>query len=409
MKIKLFRPHNGQKKIIDGFAESKHKFCTVSTGRQFGKSLLGQNMLLYWLLKNSKIKGGWISPTYNQAKKVFEEITSACNDIIVDKNKSELSIKLINGSDIKFLSAERYDNIRGFSFHYLIIDEGAFIRKQAMDEAILPTLSAIGKKCLMLSTPKSKNWFYEMFIKGLEENDNYISFRAISTDNPYIDKEFIETQKQSLPTEIFKQEYLAEFSEATSDVFRGIDNVCIIKQFNYNKNEKSYFGLDTGLQSDHTVITIMSETGRVLNVLRFRGVTFEEAGRRILAELNKYKIIGGYVETNSIGKAVYELIKPHYRNTKEFYTTQDSKTQAVRKLITDIENMAVELPSKELFPELYNELSAYTYKVSTNGKLSFSHPPGYHDDCVDSLWLVNMAREDIKSGGGLYIGNTKRI
>jgi hypothetical protein len=365
-------------------------------------------MLLYWLLKDSKMKGAWISPTYNQAKKVFEEITSACNDIILDKNKAELSIRLINKSDIKFLSAERYDNIRGFSFHYLIIDEGAFIRKQAMNEAILPTLSAIGKKCLMLSTPKSKNWFYEMFIKGLEENDNYISFRAISTDNPYISREFIETQRQSLPTEIFKQEYLAQFSEATSDVFRGIDSVCILTNFNYNKNEKSYFGVDTGLQSDHTVLTIMSESGRVSSILRFRGVTFEEAGRRILAELKKYKIIGGYVETNSIGKAVYELIKPQYKNTKEFYTTQDSKTQAVRKLITDIENMSVELPSKELLPELYNELSAYTYKVSANGKLSFSHPPGYHDDCVDSLWLANLAREDIKSGGGIYIGNTKR-
>ena len=52
MKITLFNPHYGQKKIIDGFADSSHKFGVVATGRQFGKSLLAQNLMLYWLLKN---------------------------------------------------------------------------------------------------------------------------------------------------------------------------------------------------------------------------------------------------------------------------------------------------------------------------------------------------------------------
>ena len=40
MQVTLFTPHVGQKKIIDGFADTEHKFGVVSTGRQFGKSLL---------------------------------------------------------------------------------------------------------------------------------------------------------------------------------------------------------------------------------------------------------------------------------------------------------------------------------------------------------------------------------
>ena len=61
-------------------------------------------------------------------------------------------------------------------------------------------------------------------------------------------------------------------------------------------------------------------------------------------------------------------------------------------------------------PQLYNELSAYTYKTSANGKLSFSHPNGMNDDTVDSLWLANLARNEMVGGakGGLYIGNTVR-
>jgi hypothetical protein len=90
MNITLFSPHKGQKTIIDGFADSAHKFGVVATGRQFGKSLLAQNMMLYWLLSSSGQKGAWIAPVYNQCKKVFSEITNASHEIITNKIKLTL-------------------------------------------------------------------------------------------------------------------------------------------------------------------------------------------------------------------------------------------------------------------------------------------------------------------------------
>ncbi len=57
MNITLFSPHEGQRKIIEGFADSPHKFGVVVTSRQWGKSLLAQNLLLYWLLQNPNQKG----------------------------------------------------------------------------------------------------------------------------------------------------------------------------------------------------------------------------------------------------------------------------------------------------------------------------------------------------------------
>ena len=409
MNITLFNPHKGQKNVIDGFADSKHKFGTVATGRQYGKSLLGQNMMLYWLLGNKNQKGAWISPIYNQAKKVFQELSSASNKIIKSSNKADLTIQFINGSTLQFLSAERYDSIRGFSFNYVVIDEAAFIKNEALNEAILPTLSALGKKCLIISTPKSKNWFYTYWLRGQEENDDYISFKGVSTDNPHVSQDFIWEQQKSLPIDIYKQEYLAEFSESTNDVFRGLDSVCNLNRWDETRTTRDYFGIDFGMSNDYTVCTILSESGRCKKILRFNGQSYEESTKTIINELRKYNIKGGFVETNGPGQAIFELIKKYERNTKPFFTSQDSKAQAVRKLIYDIEEMAIELPSKELMPELYNELSAYTYKVNTNGKLSFSHPNGYNDDTVDSLWLANLAREQLgKANGGLYIGNMKK-
>ena len=409
MEITLFTPHQGQKKIIDGFADSEQIYCSVACGRQFGKSLLGQNLLLYWLLSSPKQKGAWVSPIYNQAKKVFQELSDAANKIITHSNKADLTMTFVNGSTINFLSAERYDSIRGFSFNYIIVDECAYIKEQAMQEAIFPTLSAIGKKCLMISTPKSKNWFYSTYLKGLNEGGDYISYTGKSMENPHISAEFIAEQSKSLPRDIYLQEYEAQFSEATNDVFRGLDKVCILNGWTEpNRTAKYYYGVDTGISNDYTVLSILDETGRCVRILRFNGKSIAEAGEVISSELRKYNPRGGYVETNGVGRSLYEAINSKNYRAKAFTTTQDSKTQGVRSLMQDIEDGVLELPSKELMPEVYNELSIYTYKISANGKLSFSHPSGMNDDIVDSLWLANLARTQLAfSKGSLYVGSMK--
>jgi ABC-type polar amino acid transport system ATPase subunit len=92
-----------------------------------------------------------------------------------------------------------------------------------------------------------------------------------------------------------------------------------------------------------------------------------------------------------------DLVIPKNRRIRGFTTTQDSKTTIVRTLISDLEASIIELPTKELEPEVYKELSLYTYKLSNNGKLSFTHQNGLHDDIVDALMLANKARNEIRS------------
>ena len=403
MEVELFTPHIGQKQVITAFADSKHKFGIMASPRQFGKSLLGQNLLLYWLLREPGQKGAWISPIYNQSKKVFQELTNAAHGLIQHKNKADLSITFINGSTLLFLSAERFDSIRGFSFTHLVVDEGAFIKEQAINEAILPTLTAIGKKCFIISTPKGKNWFYNYYMRGNQDNETYISFKGNTTDNPYADQEFIAEQRRSLPSDIYKQEYLAEFTDAGSEVFRGLDNVCITNQFDNTSRERCFFGIDTGLSNDYSALSIQNEIGKVIYMEKRNGENITDIANHFISILSRFNVVGGYVETNGIGQAMYDLIKPKQRKAQKFTTTQDSKTTIVRALIEDIEQENVELPSKEFYPDLYKEMTLYTYKLGNNGKLTFTHPNGGHDDLVDALMLSNKARSEIKTKS-IYIG-----
>ena len=411
MNVNLFTPYPAQREFIDLYADSPHIFGVLVSPRGAGKTLLSINLALYWLLKNNNSKLGYITPIYSLGKEVFEIIQSRTTDLIESSNKSDLTIKFINGSSIKFLSADRADSVRGFRFHYLILDEVAYLNKQDIENAILPTLNPNGRKCLMISTPRGKNHFYEYYLKGQEGNSDYISYRIPLNECPYVKTELIDEARKSLPREVFRSEYEAEFTDSTNDVFLNLENRCILDEWTLpNRGDKYYAGVDTGLSSDYSVLTILNEAGRVVFVDRTNNDTIENIANRFVGKIKQYNVVGGYVESNGVGKGMYELMNKHSRGLKPFYTSQDSKMNAVRTLITDLDSGVLELPSKALFPYIYNELSAYTFKYSANGKISFSHPNGMNDDCVDSLWLANGARNQLRNSGvnAIRIGSISR-
>ena len=286
MKVNLFTPYPAQKTFIDKYALSNHLFGVLVSPRGSGKSLLGINIIMYWLLRDNNTKGGWISPIYSQGKSQFETIVKSAFELIKSSNKAELTIEFVNGSTLKFLSADRADSVRGFRFHYLILDEAAYIKKDAIESAILPTLNPNGKKCLFISTPRSKNHFYEMYVRGQQGDDDIISHRITLDESPYVKKELIEEARKSLPAEVFKAEYEAQFTDATNDVFVGFSNNCIIDGWDTpNRGTRYYFGVDVGLSNDYSVLTIIDETGRVSFMDRINNIPLEEVANRFTSHL----------------------------------------------------------------------------------------------------------------------------
>ena len=412
MKINLFTPYAAQKEFIDLYANSPHLFGVLVSPRGSGKTLMGINLQLYWLLKNNGVKGGWISPIYNQAKSVFETISKSCYEFISHQNKSELSIEFINGSTLKFLSADRADSVRGFRFEYLVLDEVAYIKKDAIESAILPTLNPNGVKCLMISTPRSKNHFYEYYMRGQQNDSDIISYRIQLSDCPYVKRELIEEAKKSLPPAVFDSEYNALFTDATNDVFLGFSKNCIHDEWEQpNRNNRYYAGVDVGVSNDFSVLSIIDESGRVCYMDRVNNLSLEEIATRFRAHLKRYNVASGFVEANGVGLGLFELINKEFRDIKPFYTTQDNKMLAVRQLMSDLSNDVITLPTKQLFPALYDEMSSYTFRVSPNGKISFTHPPGLHDDTCDALWMSNHARNELRNTGvkKIYVGNANRF
>jgi len=386
MTVELFEPYPLQKEFIDNYILSDTLIGVVAAPRGAGKTLLGINMMLFWALDRPDRQLGWISPIYSQARNVFDQIIESSEAIIKSSNRMELVIKFINDSSIKFLSADSPDSIRGFRFSHIVLDEAAFMKDRVIDQHVMPTLNPSGQKMLMISTPKGKNHFYGYF-----NRESSFSMRFPLTKCPYVMPEVIGEAKKSLPPDLFKQEFEAAFIDSSNDVFVGIDQVSTVNEYDLRKQDV-FVGIDTGLTGDMSVVTLINSVGKVVFIDNNNRQSINLIADRFKDVLSRYNIVGGFIETNGIGRAMYDLIQPFYRKIKAFTTTQDSKMEMVRKLIHDVETLTIELPNDELCPELHREFSEYSYKLSTTGKLSFGHIPGGHDDYIDSLMLANFSR-----------------
>jgi phage terminase large subunit len=389
MDVKLFKPHSKQRECINRIEETDCKYIIIDCGRQFGKSLLATNLLLKWSLENPNSVGFWVSPIYSQAKKVFDELVKALkpSGLIKSFNRTEVRIVFNNGSTIFFKSAEKPDNLRGYTLDFLVMDEAAFMRDAIWNEILRAATLVKGKRILFISTPKGKNYFYTLYNRGVSDDyPEYLSLKYTSYDTPFITTEEIDEARQTLPDDIFKQELMAEFIDDGGEVFRGYSNSQIVNRWTEPvESEKYWAGIDLGRQNDFTVLTIVNNFNQVVYVYRERRTNWATITDNIVRILQKYNA-RAIIEVNSIGDVIYEQIHKQYKRVEPFHTTNSNKEEIINNLIVAINDHALILPTKELCEPLDTELRVFTFEYSTKSrKIRYFAPPGFHDDCVMSL------------------------
>ncbi len=399
--------HPGQKRIVDEIFANDKFFNTIVTSRQWGKSMLAYNLMLFYGINNKKINVVWASPTHSQAKYALTNIEKAIKNsgVVLSVNKSERRIELINGSTLYFTGTESFDNFRGINTHYLFADEAAYIPSSAY-EVLIPSMATVGRKAFFISTPKGKsNKFYSFFQLGQQEdNEMYQSYRGLLEENPYRNEALIESERISLPSYIFEQEYNGVFLDSEFSLFKNLNDIAINDFQSPKANEKYFAGLDLGRTNDYTVLTILNKNKEVVKVYRDRQKSWDTIIANVVNYLKQYNNAYCFVESNSIGDVVYELIKKQYNNAYP-YGTYNNKPQLIESLIIEFEQKHITIPKKEVFPELYNELSVFEFKYSPKQRtIQYSAPAGHNDDTVMSLALSNLCYEKYNKAQGLIIG-----
>ena len=199
------------------------RFKVVAAGRRCGKSRMAAVTLLIEGLKCPQGSAVlYVSPTMGQSRQIiWDLLLDLGREVIQSSHVNNLDITLINGARIYVRGADRPDTLRGVSLTYAVLDEVADIKPEAWEQVIRASLSDKRGRALFIGTPKGRNWFHDTFKLGESgEDEDWKSWHFTTADNPLIDPKEIESAKKTLSSFAFKQEYMASFSNAGSDVFK---------------------------------------------------------------------------------------------------------------------------------------------------------------------------------------------
>lgn len=387
--------------IVDTPA-SETKYHAIRASRQSGKTYLIERLALYFALSKSGKIVAFINALHKQNEKVYNSMLSWMPKSLIKRavKGDNRSIEFVNGSIIMFYTASSYEAIVGSSFDYMICDEFASWRSSSW-MYIKPTVAAKkNAKVIMSSTPRGRNHFYDVCVKGQSDDPFYKEYRMIYSDNDNYDKREVEDAKNSTSDFAWKQEYLAEFIFGSSKVFGELSPYQKISKWQVPKlNESYYFGLDiAGDGADSTVLTIVDEEGAVAFIEEIEADTFPLQVRKIAPIIKRYNAVG-YAETNGLGGPVVDMLQEVNTQVHDFNTSNKSKQELVTNFIRTMNNEAIKLPNVELCSKLDNEMSMYEAKRTGSGLLTYSHPKGLHDDYVDSLLMAYYARNQYLYGG----------
>jgi hypothetical protein len=398
MLITLVKPHEKQKHIVDSCLDDNIFFIVAIIGRQFGKTLIAENMALYWALNNNNSVIYWVSPTDSQAQKCFGDIKKSVVEGGIIKSskqsKGDTEIVLKNNAKILFRSAASEDSLRGQSVDYMILDEAAFIKKSTIEEILLPMLNVKGKKCLFISTPKGKNYLYDYFLKG-EINSKWKSIRYSTYDSPFANEELINLFKETLPDKLFKQEIEAEFVDSASIFNNIIELMCIDVINEPEPNKKYWAGLDIGLLVDASVLTILDEDGNLVKYYRWTNIESPDLINKIVEINNTWKFQKIAIENNNQGLTIFQELKRRINNIIDFNTNTKTKPELINRLIHLFNMKELKLIKDEY---LRIELEAFIFKQNDNGHIKFMAESGFHDDCVMSLAIARWCFEKYRNG-----------
>jgi hypothetical protein len=375
------------------------RFKVVAAGRRCGKSRMAAVTLLIEGLKCPQGSAVlYVSPTMGQSRQIiWDLLLDLGREVIQNSHVNNLDITLINGAKIYVRGADRPDTLRGVSLTYAVLDEVADIKPEAWEQVIRASLSDKRGRALFIGTPKGRNWFYDTFKLGESEDDpDWKSWHFTTADNPLIDQAEIESAKKTLSTFAFKQEYMASFTNAGSDIFKEE----WIKYGEEPQYGSYYIAVDlAGFEEvakqaanskkrlDETAISIVkvTEDGKwFVDKIEHGRWDIRETAAKILIAIRDYRPLSVGIERGALKNAVLPYLSDLMRKNNTFAhivdLTHGNRKKADRiiwSLQGRFEHGRIVLNSKGDWDEFVDQLILFPAQ-------------GVHDDLPDSLSYIDQ-------------------
>lgn len=365
------RPHEGQRKWL--LAPKPHLAVLVA-GRRFGKSMCTAIDALYFALTHPNSKQAIISVTLDQAQTVFNYI----NDFITQNELLKIFVAKVrqqpfptiyfkNDSFITTRAAARQGlYLRSHGFDRVYADEAEYLSESILVEVVSMTLADRGGQLFLTTTPKHvRGYVYRLLERGLSGDPSVYAQTGTTFDNPYINREFVESLRDQMPAVVWQREVEGKYVDDTESVFRFEDIQAAYDDVGWDVPEapvagRRYVqGVDLAKTNDHTVHIILDVTERPYRVVffeRYQRVPWPAVSARIRELHNRYQCRQTLVDATGVGSAVMDELADI---AKPFVFTAKSKVELITSIQVALEKRHLRFPFIRV---LVDELHSYRYK-----------------------------------------------
>lgn len=345
-----------------------------------------------------------VGPNYRQIKSIAWTRLKAVLDVDKDWefNEQELyahNSNILDGNGtptrIELKGADKEDSLVGVALKSLRVDEAALVKNNVWSLVLRPMLADHKAPAYFYSTPRGKNWFYDLYMRGVSGDEGWRSWRQPTAINKYIPEEEIAEMKRDMTEMMFSQEVMAEFLSEETGVFKKIRQ-CVVGVYKQPVVGRFYvMGVDLAKTVDFTVLTVVdSVTREVVAWERFQDLAWSVQKLKVQELARKYNNALCVIDSTGVGDPIAEDLSHSglslwYQGEKPgFKFTNDSKSQLINNLAIAIEQRRITFPFE---PVLVDELQAFEYSITDGGRIKYGAPDGKHDDAVISLALACWA------------------
>lgn len=386
-----FVPHSaGQRAIL----VAQQRFIVVRAGRRYGKTKVAARRLISHAMRHPGTVDWWVANTYKNTRRGYREVVRQLPPQFLAKpappaTSNDLIIELKNGSRLEFYSSTNPDSMAGEGVGYVVVDEAALQGEAGWYQIIRPTLMDSMGGALLISTPRGRNWFYEMDRRGRDPKEaDYASFHFTTSDNPYIAPSEVEEMKKDLPELLYRQEVLAEFIAGNGGIFMVPEDSLFEGPVGFQKGEQIVMGVDLAKHEDFTVLTAARMSDRLpVYHDRFTAVRWGEQKELIVDAVEYLKGQGAAevtlaVDSTGVGDVVFDDLEDLGLDVVGIKFSDDWKRKAVRQLAADLERRQAFLTVEQI-----KEFEDYEYEITPKGNILYHGPEGGHDDEVAAKLL----------------------
>jgi hypothetical protein len=300
-------------------------------------------------------------------------------------------LRFQNGSQIEFYTAGTPDALAGEGVDFVVVDEAALIPENVWFQLLRPTLADTKGRALIISTPRGRNWFHTVWMRGQGDN-KHVQVLALHLDRLAVHRRGgdrgrpADAARPDLPRRSTWPSSSPTPRPCSSWTARA--RCCRA----WSRPEGwVYMGVDLAKKEDFTVISASNADTRLPCYYdRWNDVSWAIQEDYIMNAVRSWRptrTVEGVtvgVDSTGLGDVVFDSLDERGLDVVPVnFASGNIKERMVRQLSADLEHGRA-----HIIEDMRDEFEAYEYNITPQGRYKFEAATG-HDDKVSAKLIEN--------------------